>query len=190
MTLSDLDIRNAILNRELVVDCESELDIRPASICLHLCPTIYMLAKREECVDVLDQSTYPELIAPPTHQEHAFILGPGDFALGATVEKIGLSTSLSGHISNISGLARLGLNTILSTHISPGFGEQNPRPITLEIHNISRSPIKLTFGMRICHLIISRTATTASIGYDSKGRYILNSPDGSEYFKSPGLIKI
>ncbi|MBD8120358.1 dCTP deaminase [Pseudomonas lutea] len=189
MILSDEDIARLMISGELVVDDKYMVEMQSASICLHLSDDIIVfLGAESEEVDLRQAATYPATTEQKI-EPSGYVLQPDQFILGATKERIGLPNSISGHLSNISGLARLGLNTILSTHISPGFGTASPRPITLEIKNSSKFPIRIFSGMRICHLIFMSLLTQTSNGYDERnpGKYCSNSPQGSEFFKHTGL---
>jgi dCTP deaminase len=189
MTFSDKDINQAINNGNLIVLSKSELDIRSASICLHLSDKILSINTSTSEIDIRREETYPVTTATKIDPNNGYVLLPSEFLLGATVEKIALSNSISGHLSNISGLARLGLNSILSSFVSPGFGEGVARPITLELYNASKSPIRIYPGMRICHLLLSSLLTATEEGYDLKnpGKYMFNAPQGSEFYKNTGL---
>lgn len=140
--------------------------IRPASVCLHLSEQILTFNTAHEPVDPTDETTYPPTESFLMTLDTGYDLAPNEFILAATSESIGLSKSLTGHLSNISGLARLGVTVALSTHVAPGFGELCARPLTLEIHNASRFFIRIKPGIRICHLILSEMVPPASIGYD------------------------
>lgn len=190
MFLSDIEIRKAIQNGDFSILHNTTPDIRSASICLHLSENIIIPSYTSHEVDVRRPETYPTCIAERIAPSNGHLLLPGDFILGSTLEGIAFSNSLAGHISNISGLARLGLNTILSTYVSPGFGAGLARPITLEIHNSSIAPIRIFPGMRICHLLLAKLSSTAHSGYDhsNPGKYLTNAPQGSEFYKDTGLF--
>ncbi len=179
--LSDVAIKCFIDAGDVNIVSRSDINIRSASICLKLDDTIGIFSESSKEIDPDDSSTYPELNKVIINDD--FIIKPNQIILASTLEYIGLSNKISGHVSNISGLARLGLNVILSTHISPGFGWSEPRPITLEIHNVSSSPIVLRPNMRICHLILFELNPPASFGYDDAfpNKYRNNKASKSEY---------
>jgi len=192
MILSDKDINKAIDNGDLIVIYQSKIDVKSSSICLHLSDKILSINNSASEIDIRREETYPITTAQKMDPDDGYVVLPGDFLLGATAEKIALSNNISGHLSNISGLARLGLNSILSTYVSPGFGEGLARPITLELYNTSKSPIRIYPGMRICHLLLSPLLTATKEGYDLKnpGKYMTNAPQGSEFYKNTGLPPI
>lgn len=190
VVLSDSEIKKAILDGELFIMHDNEPDVRSASICLHLSEKIIVPSHGLQEIDIRNIKTYPGTIAERIDPSNGYLLSPGGFMLGATLESIALSNSLAGQLSNISGLARLGLNTVLSTYISPGFGMGRARPITLELHNTSNSPIRIFPGMRACHLLLTRLGSATLNGYDHShpGKYLINSPQGSEFYMDTGLV--
>ncbi|MDP1594363.1 MAG: dCTP deaminase [Gallionella sp.] len=183
MVFSDLGIRRLIEQGLLKVVPFADSSIRPASICLHLSDDLLIFEGAKTVVDLDDSATFPNSRRISMSTTGNYELLPNQFLLGATKESIALSKQLVGHVSNISGLARLGISVALSTHIAPGFGESLSRPLTLEIYNASSSIIRLRPSIRICHLLISPVEPTASVGYDDMfpKKYINPSPGSSEY---------
>ncbi|MRF39580.1 dCTP deaminase [Escherichia coli] len=189
MLLSDENIIKLISNGELKITNCKEQEIKSASICLHLSSRVLIPIKCDREIDIRHESTYPKYSTLELDSHKGFSINPGDFFLAATNETITLPNSVAGLLSNISGLARLGLNTILSNYISPGYGEGTPKSITLEIHNISNTHIRVFPGMRICHLLLIQLLKNTKTGYDihHPGKYVGSAPQGSEYFKNTGL---
>ena len=100
-----------------------------------------------------------------------FILHPGEFALGSTLEKLTLSNDIVSRIEGKSSLGRLGL-LIHSTagFIDPGWDGN----LTLELANVSRLPITLYYGMRIGQISFQEMTTEVENPYGSaklKSRY-------------------
>jgi dCTP deaminase len=185
MFFSDEGLRRILDDGDLVVTPLLSDAIRPASITLHLAAALMDLQTTDSPVDPLDEATYPV----PRHHicgANGFIIPPKGFLLGATIEKVALSKNIVGHLSNISGLARLGLTVAMSTHIAPGFGYGCPRQLTLEIYNASTCSILLRPKMRICHLLLSKLETTSIAGYDQlfPQKYSGDGPGTSEYSSS------
>lgn len=166
MFCSDIDIEKLLDSRDLIVKPLMEDSLRPGSIIMHLSHNFRRFENSQKIIDPLNPSSFPKTMLEVSPQ--GLILQPNELVLGATMENVALSKSILGHLSNISGLARLGLSVALSTHVAPGFGTSKPRPITLEIHNLSGSSIWLRPGMRVCHLIVGILATKTSLGYDEK----------------------
>ena len=97
--------------------------------------------------------------------DQPFILHPGEFVLGTTLERIGIPNDLVARLEGKSSLGRLGL-LIHSTagYIDPGwFGD-----ITLELSNVSRLPITIYAGMRIGQLSFQQLTTPVDNPYSGK----------------------
>lgn len=95
-----------------------------------------------------------------------FALNPGVFALASTLETVTLPADLVARLEGKSSLARLGL-VIHTTagFIDPGFSGQ----ITLELANLSGSPILLRAGMKIGQLSFQRMSSPARRPYGTAG---------------------
>lgn len=75
-----------------------------------------------------------------------YMLQPGQFVLGATVEKISLPDNMMARFDGKSSLGRLGL----CTHVTAGFIDAGfIGTITVELKNENTFPIMLKAGMRI-----------------------------------------
>ena len=81
--------------------------------------------------------------------KNGFIVHPGEFLLGATVEKITLPTDIAAKLEGRSSLGRLGL-VIHATagYVGPGFSGW----LTFELSNLSRLPIRVYAGMKIAQI--------------------------------------
>src|SRR3954452_5444210 len=87
-----------------------------------------------------------------------FVLHPGGFVLGATLESVGLPDDLAGRLEGKSSLGRLGLLTHSTAgFIDPGFTGH----ITLELSNVATLPITLWPGMKIGQLCLFRLSSPA-----------------------------
>ena len=96
-----------------------------------------------------------------------FMLHPGEFVLGSTLERIGVPDDLVGRIEGKSSLGRLGL-IIHSTagFIDAGFDGH----ITLELTNIATLPITLYPRMKIGQVSFMQMTTPADKPYGSGAR--------------------
>lgn len=92
-----------------------------------------------------------------------FMVQPGRFLLGHTVEIIEVPSDCVGIIVGKSTLARCGvmLNTTL---LQPGWRGQ----LTLEIHNLSPVFVKLTAGMEIGQVLLLRGESPCLNPYQGK----------------------
>lgn len=183
MVLSDKVIRERLAEGGLQIKPLIGDSIRPASICLHLSYRLLQLTRTNNPIDPTQPFSYPTTTELLLDKDKGYILSPKEFLLASTIESIKLPKDIAGYISNISGLARLGLSVALSTHVAPGFGERGPRPLTLELYNASRSPIRIRSGIRVCHLVLCNVDPPSTIGYDDlfPDKYRFNDPSESQF---------
>ena len=96
--------------------------------------------------------------------DEPFILHPGEFVLGSTLEIVTLPDDLAGRLEGKSSLGRLGLLTHSTAgFVDPGFSGH----ITLELSNVANLPITLWPGMKIGQLCLFRLTTPARHPYGS-----------------------
>jgi len=95
-----------------------------------------------------------------------FILHPGEFVLGSTLERITLPDDLVARLEGKSSLGRLGL-LIHSTagFVDPGWDGH----VTLELSNVANLPITIYYGMKIGQLSFMRLTEPAATPYGSDG---------------------
>jgi dCTP deaminase len=95
-----------------------------------------------------------------------FILHPGEFVLGSTLERITLPDDLVARLEGKSSLGRLGL-LIHSTagFIDPGWDGH----VTLELSNVANLPITIYPGMKIGQLSFMQLSEPAQRPYGSGG---------------------
>jgi len=93
-----------------------------------------------------------------------FILHPGEFVLGSTLERVTLPDDLVARLEGKSSLGRLGL-LIHSTagFIDPGFDGH----VTLELSNVANLPITIYPGMKIGQLSFVQMSEPAETPYGS-----------------------
>ena len=97
--------------------------------------------------------------------EETFMLHPGEFVLGQTLERITVGNQLLGRLDGKSSLGRLGL-LIHSTagYVDPGWVGN----LTLELGNVARLPIALYPGMKIGQISFHRMSTSVDRPYGSR----------------------
>jgi dCTP deaminase len=94
-----------------------------------------------------------------------FILHPGEFVLGSTIERVTLGAAFVARLEGKSSLGRLGLLCHATAGwIDPGFSGR----ITLELSNVSNLPIKVYPGMPIGQLSFARLSSPALRPYGSE----------------------
>jgi len=98
--------------------------------------------------------------------DEPFILHPGEFVLGSTLERIRLPDDLVARLEGKSSLGRLGL-LIHSTagFIDPGWDGH----VTLELSNVANLPITIYRGMKIGQLSFMELSEPAASPYGSDG---------------------
>ncbi len=146
MLLSDRDIKASIAEGRLGLDPYDEALIQPSSVDVRVDRKFRVFHNaRYPYIDVRQpMEELTELVEVPDGQP--FILHPGEFVLGQTLERVTLPDDLVARLEGKSSLGRLGL-LIHSTagFIDAGF-EGN---ITLELSNVANLPITIYTGMPI-----------------------------------------
>ena len=164
MVLSDRSIRAQMAEGRIVVDPVNDDDVQPASIDLHLDRHFLVFSNsRQPYIDVrepLDNLTEKVEIDAST----PFMLHPGEFVLGSTLEHIELPDDLVARLEGKSSLGRLGL----LIHSTAGFVDPGWRGrLTLELSNVARLPIALYYGMKIGQISFLQLTTPAQRLYGS-----------------------
>ena len=166
MVLSDRDIKDQMSKGRIVIEPLVEDSIQPASVDVRLGSNFRIFRNSSHAfIDPLtDQPGLTESIdvAPGG----TFILQPGQFALGTTLERIAVPDDILGKLEGKSSLGRLGL-MIHSTagYVDPGWEGE----ITLELSNVATLPIVLHPGMRIGQMSFERMTSPVERPYGSAG---------------------
>jgi len=96
--------------------------------------------------------------------DEPFVLHPGEFVLGSTLEVVTLPDDLAARLEGKSSLGRLGLLTHSTAgFVDPGFSGH----ITLELSNVANLPITLWPGMKIGQLCLFRLTSASEHPYGS-----------------------
>ncbi|AEB06395.1 dCTP deaminase [Coriobacterium glomerans PW2] len=162
MVLSDRDIKIELAGGRITLDPLDPELIQPASIDLRL-GSDFRVFRNSSHVAIDPQIHQPDLTEEVTvGGEDAFVLHPGQFALGTTLERIGLPDDVLGKLEGKSSLGRLGL-MIHSTagYVDPGWDGQ----VTLELSNVANLPILLRPGMRIGQISFERMSSPVERPY-------------------------
>lgn len=164
--LSDRDIRTAVDAGRVRIDPWDAECLQPSSVDLHLDREFRVFRNnRYAYIDVRDpQPDLTELIH--VEADEAFILHPGEFVLGQTLEWVELPDDLVARLEGKSSLGRLGL-LIHSTagYVDPGWKGN----LTLELSNVANLPIALYYGMRIGQISFFRMSSPVERPYGSAG---------------------
>ncbi len=162
--LSDRDIRASIDAGQVVIRPYDPADLQPSSIDLHLDHSFRVFRNnRYPFIDVRQKQ--PDLTELLTiSADEPFILHPGEFVLGQTLEWVELPNDLVARLEGKSSLGRLGL-LIHSTagYVDPGWKGN----LTLELSNVANLPIALYFGMKIGQISFFRMTSPVDRPYGS-----------------------
>ena len=153
MLLSDRDIRAEIESGRVKLDPYDPALIQPSSIDVRMDRFFRVFENhRYPHIDpAVEQPDLTRLIE--TDDDEPFVLHPGEFVLGQTLERVSLPDDLVARLEGKSSLGRLGL-VIHSTagFVDPGF-EGN---LTLELSNLANLPITIYHGMPIGQISFMR----------------------------------
>jgi dCTP deaminase len=162
--LSDRSLREAIGAGRIVVEPFDPSSIQPSSIDVRV-DGLFRVFRNHTAgiIDVkLDLTGLTELVEIPA--DGVFVLHPGEFVLGSTLETVALPDDLAARVEGKSSLGRLGLLTHATAgFVDPGFTGH----VTLELSNVATLPIKLWPGMKIGQLCFFRLTSPAEAPYGS-----------------------
>jgi dCTP deaminase len=163
--LSDRDIRAALQEGRVRIDPFDTACLQPSSVDLHLDREFRVFRNnRYPYIDPRQpQPDLTELVA--IEDDEAFILHPGEFVLGQTLEWVELPEDLVARLEGKSSLGRLGL-LIHSTagYVDPGWKGN----LTLELSNVANLPIALYFGMRVGQISFFGMSSAVERPYGSR----------------------
>ena len=98
-----------------------------------------------------------------------YVLHPGQFLLGSTLEFIQFPPGIGGQVLGRSSWGRLGLLVATAVVVQPGF----QGVLTLELVNTGNIPIMLCPGLRVAQLQIWRATQPTSHPYSLDGKYTM-----------------
>lgn len=165
MVLSDVSIRKALAEGRIVIEPLDPANVEPSSVDLHI--DRYFRVFRNHTTPFIDpkvnQEDLTELVEVP--EDGSFVLHPGEFALGSTLEAVRLGDDIVARLEGKSSLGRLGL-LIHSTagFVDPGFEGH----LTLELSNVANLPIRLYPAMKIGQISFLDLTTPAEHPYGSQ----------------------
>lgn len=192
MSLVDWQIKQAIKNKELIIDPYDESLVNPDSLDIRLGNILGRViatgeAYYSEWIEDLDlindgyEKKYS--IIDPTNKKSFnteyfniensnYILKPGECILASMLENITLSSNLIAHVIGKSSIGRLGLiNSAHAGLVDGGWAGI----LTMELSNASHVPILLTYKMKIGQLIFEITEEPEK-SYEETGRYQRQKP--------------
>jgi dCTP deaminase len=166
VVLSDRTIRRLVDEGRIGIDPYAPELMQPSSLDVRVdryfrvfrnsrYPFIDVKAKQEDLTEIVEVA-----------DDEAFILHPGEFVLGSTLERVTLPDDLVARLEGKSSLGRLGL-LIHSTagFIDPGWDGH----VTLELSNVANLPITIYPEMKIGQVSFVQLSEPAEKPYGSAG---------------------
>lgn len=146
--LSDGTIRELVEAGRIRIDPWDPALVQPASVDLRLGDSFRVFHNhRTVAIDLREPPT--NLTEEVVAGEQGFVIHPGEFCLGRTLEWVELPADIVARIEGKSSLGRLGL----IVHATAGFCDPGWKgTLTLELNNLTRVPIKLYPGLLIAQL--------------------------------------
>jgi len=162
--LSDVTIHQALTEGRIVIDPMMDGAVQPSSVDLRI--DRYFRVFRNDTTPFIDpkqpQEDLTELVE--VQDGGAFILHPGEFVLGSTLERVAVADDMVGRLEGKSSLGRLGL----LIHSTAGFVDAGwDGHLTLELSNVANLPIALYPAMKIGQISFLQMTTAAENPYGS-----------------------
>jgi dCTP deaminase len=161
VVLSDRTIRRLLDEGRIGIDPYDPSLMQPSSLDVRV--DRYFRVFRNSRYPYIDvKQAQEELTELVTADDEPFILHPGEFVLGSTLERVTLPDDLVARLEGKSSLGRLGL-LIHSTagFIDPGWDGH----VTLELSNVANLPITIYPGMKIGQLSFVQLSEPAETPY-------------------------
>jgi dCTP deaminase len=163
MVLSDRTIKEQLREGRIRIEPYDEELLQPSSVDVRVDRFFRVFRNsRYPYIDV--KQPMDDLTELVEMEGEPFILHPGEFVLGSTLERITLPDDLVARLEGKSSLGRLGL-LIHSTagFIDPGWDGH----VTLELSNVANLPITIYYGMKIGQLSFVQLSEAAETPYGS-----------------------
>ena len=170
MILSDRSIREELAAGRIVIDPLDEASIQPSSVDLH-CDSLFRVF-RNDTTPYIDpkqsQEDLTELVE--VKEDGAFILHPGEFVLGSTLERVALPDDLVARLEGKSSLGRLGLLIHSSLPASETV-------MVLIDGNVEPRPISEVVDKQLCGRVVAFDPDTFEVGYHEITGWYEGPPD-------------
>jgi dCTP deaminase len=164
MILSDRTIRDELEAGRIVIEPLGEGAVQPSSVDLRLERSFLVFRNYTRSIIDVKQDLSDLTNVVEVEPDEPFILHPGEFVLGSTLERVVLPTDLVARLEGKSSLGRLGL----LIHSTAGFVDAGwDGQLTLELSNVANLPITLYPGMKIGQISFIRMTTPADVPYGS-----------------------
>ena len=168
MVLSDATIARLLAEERIEIDPYDEALLQPSSVDVRVDRFFRVFHNnRYPFIDVkVEQAELTELVE--VDGDHPFVLHPGEFVLGSTLERVTLPDDLVARLEGKSSLGRLGL----LIHSTAGFNDPGwDGHVTLELSNVANLPITIYPGMKIGQLCLFEMTSPADKPYGERGKY-------------------
>jgi len=161
--LSDGTIRRLVDAGRIRIEPWDPALVQPASVDLRLGPTFRVFHNHR--VSAIDLDDPPANLTEEVRvQDGPFVIHPGEFVLGRTLEWVEMPDDVVARVEGKSSVGRLGL----IVHATAGFVDPGFRgTLTLEMTNLTRVPIKLYVGRPIAQLSFMALDAPAERPYGS-----------------------
>jgi dCTP deaminase len=164
MVLSDRTIKAEIAAGRLVLDPYDPALVQPSSVDVRVDRRYRVFHNsRQPYIDVREpMQDLTELIT--VDEDEPFVLHPGEFVLGQTLERVTLPDDLAARLDGKSSLGRMGL----LIHSTAGFVDPGWKGnLTLELSNVANLPITIYYGMPIGQISFMRMDLAVERPYGS-----------------------
>jgi dCTP deaminase len=185
VVLSDRTIRSEIESGRIEIDPYDPSMIQPSSIDVRVDRKFRVFHNaRHPFIDVRQpMEDLTELVV--ADGDRPFILHPGEFVLGQTLERVTLPDDLVARLEGKSSLGRLGL----LIHSTAGFVDSGfSGNLTLELSNVANLPITIYHGMPIGQISFMRMDGPVEMPYgsqDNESKYQgQDEPTPSRFYKN------
>jgi dCTP deaminase len=161
MVLADRTIQRLLDEGRIEIEPYEASLLQPSSVDVRVDRLFRVFRNnRAPYIDVKAEQDLTELVE--IEGADPFILHPGEFVLGSTLERIRLPDDLVARLEGKSSLGRLGL-LIHSTagFIDPGWDGH----VTLELSNVANLPITIYYGMKIGQVSFMELSEPAAAPY-------------------------
>jgi deoxycytidine triphosphate deaminase len=170
VVLSDRSIREELASGGIVIEPLGEKAIQPSSVDVHV--DRYFRVFRNDTTPYIDPKQAQEDLTELVEVEDgkSFILHPGEFVLGSTLERVALGTDLVARLEGKSSLGRLGL----LIHSSLPASE---RVMVLADGGLEPRPIGEVVRGRLPGRVVAFDADTFEVGYHEITGWYEGPPD-------------
>jgi dCTP deaminase len=161
MVLSDRTIKRLLAEGRIEIDPYDEALLQPSSVDVRV-DRYFRVFRNSRYPFINVKEAQEDLTELVEIDDEPFILHPGEFVLGSTLERLTLPDDVVGRLDGKSSLGRLGL-LIHSTagFIDPGWDGH----VTLELSNVANLPITIYHRMKIGQLSFVQMTEPADTPY-------------------------